>query len=102
MRKRLIAENPSYSKGPTKPVEDVSWDDAVEFCRNLSEWENVEYRLPTEAEWECACRAGTTTAYSFGNDVSRLGEPAVQSRRVQEQAEERYSVPESAGADSCP
>jgi len=54
----------------------VSWDDAVEFCRKLSEKEGVEYRLSTEAEWEYACRAGTTTVYSFGDDESQLGEYA--------------------------
>jgi formylglycine-generating enzyme required for sulfatase activity len=48
------------------PVEQVSWDDATEFCRRLSAQEGQEYRLPTEAEWEYACRAGTTTAYHFG------------------------------------
>jgi formylglycine-generating enzyme required for sulfatase activity len=48
------------------PVESVSWDDATEFCRRLSTREGQEYRLPTEAEWEYACRAGTTTAYHFG------------------------------------
>jgi len=58
----------------------VSWDDATEFCRRLTERErsvgqigkDEEYRLPTEAEWEFACRAGTPTAYSFGNDASQL------------------------------
>jgi len=54
----------------------VSWEDAVEFCRKLSAKEGVEYRLPTEAEWEYACRAGTTTAWSFGDDESQLGEYA--------------------------
>ena len=54
----------------------VSWEDAVEFCEKLSEKEGVEYRLPTESEWEYACRAGTTTAYSFGDDESQLGEYA--------------------------
>jgi formylglycine-generating enzyme required for sulfatase activity len=58
------------------PVEQVSWYDAVDFCRKLSNEEGVEYRLPTEAEWEYACRTGTTTAYSFRDDVSRLGEYA--------------------------
>jgi formylglycine-generating enzyme required for sulfatase activity len=58
------------------PVESVSWNDAVAFCRKLSNEEGVEYRLPTEAEWEYACRAGTTTAYSFGEYVFKLGEYA--------------------------
>ena len=56
------------------PVTDVSYNNAVEFCRRLSEKEDVEYRLPTEAEWEYACRAGTTTAYSFGDDAAKLSE----------------------------
>jgi formylglycine-generating enzyme required for sulfatase activity len=54
----------------------MSWNDAVEFCRKLSDEEGAEYRLPTEAEWEYACRAGTTTAYSFGDDTSQLGQYA--------------------------
>ncbi len=54
----------------------VSWEDAVEYCRKLSAKEGKEYRLPTEAEWEYACRAGTTTAYHFGDDASRLGDYA--------------------------
>ena len=54
----------------------VNSDDAVVFCRKLSEKEGVEYRLPTEAEWEYACRAGTTTMFSFGDDESQLGEYA--------------------------
>ena len=66
----------SVEDGPDYAAMWVSWDDAVEFCRKLSEQEGVEYRLPTEAEWEYACRAGTTTAYSFGNDVSELGQHA--------------------------
>jgi formylglycine-generating enzyme required for sulfatase activity len=72
----VMGNNPSYSTGANKPVEKVSWNDAVEFCRKLSEHEGVTYRLPTEAEWEYACRAGTTTDYSFGDDKSELGEYA--------------------------
>jgi len=74
---QVMGVNPSHFKGANNPVEKVSWDDAVEFCRKLSELPaekeagNV-YRLPTEAEWEYACRAGTTTKYSFGDDDSEL------------------------------
>ena len=63
-------------EGADYPAVYVSHDDAVEFCRRLSGQEGVEYRLPTEAEWEYACRAGTTTAYSFGDDEARLGQYA--------------------------
>ena len=76
---RVMGKNPSNFKGPQNPVEKVSWDDAVEFCRKLSELPEEKaagriYRLPTEAEWEYACRAGTTTKYSFGDSESELGE----------------------------
>ncbi len=50
----------------------ISWEDAVEFCKRLSEKEGRQYRLPTEAEWEYACRAGTTTAYSFGDTWANI------------------------------
>ena len=56
------------------PVVNVTWNDAVEFCRWLSDKEGYSYRLATEAEWEFGCRAGTTTAFSFGDDLSRIGE----------------------------
>ncbi len=64
----VMGTNPSRFRGSNRPVEQVSWNDAVEFCRRLSEIEGVTYRLPTEAEWEYACRAGTTTEYYWGSD----------------------------------
>ena len=64
----------NVKEGGDYPATLVSWNDAVEFCSKLSEKEGVQYRLPTEAEWEFACRAETTTAYSFGNDESQLGD----------------------------
>jgi formylglycine-generating enzyme required for sulfatase activity len=78
---KVMGSNPSYCKGPQNPVEQVSWDDAVEFCRKLSELPEEKavghvYRLPTEAEWEYACRAGTTTKYSCGDSDYQLGDYA--------------------------
>jgi formylglycine-generating enzyme required for sulfatase activity len=61
-------------EGPDYPATYVTWDDAVAFCRELSRREGKTYRLPTEAEWEYACRAGTETHFSFGDDASELGE----------------------------
>ena len=57
-------------------MEQVSWNDAAEFCRKLSQKEGKTYTLPTEAQWEYACRAGTKTVFSFGNRESILGDYA--------------------------
>ena len=62
--------NPSRFKGDTRPVEQVSWDDAVEFCQRLSHHTGRNYRLPGEVEWEYACRGGTTTPFHFGETIS--------------------------------
>jgi len=59
-------------EGRDYPATWVSWNDAVSFCKRLSKKEGVTYRLPTEAEWEYACRGGTTTMYGFGDDESTL------------------------------
>ncbi|MGQ0628547.1 MAG: SUMF1/EgtB/PvdO family nonheme iron enzyme [Phycisphaerales bacterium] len=66
----VMGNDPSNFKGDTLPVEKVSWDDCAEFCRKLSAKEGKKYRLPTEAEWEYACRAGTTTPFSFGATIT--------------------------------
>jgi formylglycine-generating enzyme required for sulfatase activity len=66
---RLIDPEPSHFKGDDLPVEQVSWLDAKEFCLRLSSLSDREYRLPSEAEWEYACRAGTTTPFHFGETI---------------------------------
>jgi formylglycine-generating enzyme required for sulfatase activity len=83
---KVMGKNPSHFQGAEVgnenadlPVENVSWDDAVEFCKKLSNLPEEkkagrEYRLPTEAEWEYACRAGSKTAYSFDDEKGLLPE----------------------------
>ena len=65
---------PGVREDPRASVTYVSWYDAQEFCQRLSQHEGKMYRLPTEAEWEYACRAGTTTRFSFGDDAAKLSE----------------------------
>lgn len=65
----VMGNNPSNFKGAKRPVENVNWNEAVEFCRKLSQKTGKTYRLPSEAEWEYACRAGTTTPFYFGDTI---------------------------------
>jgi formylglycine-generating enzyme required for sulfatase activity len=79
----VMGNNPSEDefKGPNQPVENVSWDDAMEFCRRVTASERsagrvpmgYEYTLPTEAEWEYACRAGTTGDYGGNGNLDHMG-----------------------------
>jgi len=69
---KVMGRDPSYFKGASNPVERVDWHDAKKFCKKLSAKEGKTYRLPTEAEWEYACRAGSTTLYSFGDTSAGL------------------------------
>ncbi|MEI6443058.1 MAG: SUMF1/EgtB/PvdO family nonheme iron enzyme [Nostocales cyanobacterium ELA583] len=66
----IMGTNPSWFKGSNRPVEKVSWYDAVEFCEKLSQKTEKTYRLPSEAEWEYACSAGTTAPFHFGGTIT--------------------------------
>ncbi len=66
----VMGENPSYFKGADRPVEQVSWNDCQEFIRKINAAGRVSVSLPTEAQWEYACRAGTTTPFSFGSTIN--------------------------------
>jgi formylglycine-generating enzyme required for sulfatase activity len=69
----VMGVNPSHFQGnPQNPVEQVTYNDAIAFCQELSQVTGKNYRLPTESEWEYACRAGTITNYYFGDDRRQL------------------------------
>ena len=67
---RELNPDPSRFKGNNHPVEKVRWDDAQEFCQRLSAQTGKEYRLPSEAQWEYCCRAGTTTPFHYGETIT--------------------------------
>ena len=67
---RALNADPSWFKGADRPVERVSWEEAIEFCRRLSRDTGRSYTLPSEAQWEYACRAGTTTPFAFGETLA--------------------------------
>ena len=69
----VMGSNPSEFKGRTSPVENVSWHDIQEFIKRINRRDGKRYRLPSEAEWEYAARAGTVTTYACGDDESCLG-----------------------------
>ena len=72
----VMGNNPSYFKGDNRPVEQVNWNEAKDFARKLSAKTGKQYRLLSEAEWEYAARAGTTTKWSCGNQKSCLDQVA--------------------------
>jgi formylglycine-generating enzyme required for sulfatase activity len=93
---RVMGSNPSYFKGDNLPVEQVSWDDAIAFIARLNaQSDGFSYRLPTEAEWEYACRAGTTDDYA--GDVDSLAWYYANSgdARLSESGDWSYDKPES-------
>jgi formylglycine-generating enzyme required for sulfatase activity len=67
---RELPPTPSYFQGDNRPIGQINWYEAVEFCSRLAKMSGRPYRLPTEAEWEYACRAGTTTPFHFGEFIS--------------------------------
>jgi formylglycine-generating enzyme required for sulfatase activity len=94
--------DPSYFKGDSRPVECVTWYEAVEFCERLSrlsqeKGKGYQYRLPSEAEWEYACRAGTETPFHFGKKISRALANYIEGARGRTTTVRRFQVANSYG-----
>ncbi|TRU23274.1 MAG: TIR domain-containing protein [Microcystis aeruginosa Ma_MB_S_20031200_S102] len=85
-----LETNPSRFKGDELPVENVNWYQATEFCKRLSRETKQEYRLPSEAEWEYACRAGTTTPFYFGETITGELANYIASNTYAEEAKGEY------------
>ena len=81
---------PKFLQTPEHPIVRVTWNDAMAFCEWLSKKENQKYRLPTEAEWEFACRAGTTTLWSCGDDYTALQDTGHVSDAIRATIASRY------------
>ena len=84
----MMGNNPSQFKGPKNPVETVSWDDCQQFLDKLNAKSHPgggKFQLPTEAQWEYACRAGSKTKYCFGDDESAAGRICVVCRELGQQ-----------------
>ncbi|MBI5723300.1 MAG: formylglycine-generating enzyme family protein [Planctomycetes bacterium] len=73
---QLIGKNTSDFKGPSNPADNVSWDETVEFCNKLFQKTGMSVKLPTEAQWEYACRAGSKTRFGFGDEDDKLDDYA--------------------------
>ncbi|MGK7929931.1 MAG: pentapeptide repeat-containing protein [Microcystaceae cyanobacterium] len=67
---RELTVKTAHFSGNKRPIENISWHDAIEFCQRLSQFTNKNYQLPSEAQWEYSCRAGTSTPFSFGETIT--------------------------------
>ncbi len=96
--KKYTWRNTAFAQTDTHPVVNVSWHDAVAFCKWLSKKDKQEYRLPTEAQWEYACRAGSRTRFSFGDDEEDLAKHGnVADAKFREVTKKTYGIKNSDG-----
>jgi formylglycine-generating enzyme required for sulfatase activity len=97
-----LSLNPSHHHGENKPVEQITWYEAQEFCARLSQLTGEEYRLPTEAEWEYACRAGASdySEYCFGDDPSQLDDYGWYGNNSGDRAIDAFQIWEEANQDA--